>query len=293
MIIGWKKNQTAEVRAEFNMLVMRDSGGRESFQMSPLQNEPGKFLINGAAWTFPQNGSISQSLKYAAEKTQEIDAAYLYSSLLHSKSTGHKNLWASLTRQPVEVQCSSDQASGRVKISKHVLKFTASTDGSVVLAAMLPNLGTPFRVKNENGVLVYVSCVDARCDQTSGVPKTSIKSFLKLPDPEDVDVANTFRPRDSHDGKYPIEFACEDESDCDRMEINGLEKMSPRDKEWAIRYRDRANASLIKSKGEAAQIIRSLQPLAACCNEFACTQAVALNKINLVPEPIRSARTGK
>ncbi len=181
-----------------------------------------------------------------------------------------------------------------MKISRHVLKFTAATDGSVVLAEMLPNSGMPFRVKNENGVLRYASCANALCDETSGVAKTSIKSFLKLPDPEDVDVANTFRPRDSHDGKYPIEFACDGESDCDRMEIEGLEKMSQRDKEWAIKYRDRANASLLKANADTAQIIRSLEPLASCCQEFACSQAVALNKINLVQtETIRSARTNK
>ncbi len=320
MIIGWKKNKAAEVRTEFNILILRDASGLEALRMSPVQNEPGKFLINGITWTLPHNGSISQSLKsalakksaarnsesllfslisfgefvHAAERTHVVDAAYLYSSLLHSKSSAGKNLWASLTRQPVEVQCSLDRASGRVKLGKHVLKFTAAKDGSVILAAFSPDPGTPFRVKNENGALGYAACLDANCDETSGPTKNSIKSFLKIPRPEDVDIADTFRPRDSHDGKYPIEFACEDESDCDYMEISGLEKMSARDKEWAIKYRDRANASLVKAKADTGQIIRSLEPLAACCQETACSQAVALNKINLVPsETIRSARTNK
>lgn len=78
MIIAWKKNKSAEVRAEFNILMMRDAGGSETLRMTPIQNQPGKFLINGVTWTLPPNGSISiyglrslaSRLKYSVRLTE-------------------------------------------------------------------------------------------------------------------------------------------------------------------------------------------------------------------------------
>lgn len=313
MIISWKKNRAAHVRAEFNIL------RGEKLRIYPVENEPGNFRVNGAVWSLPERGSVFKSLTQAlkakavarfrtdsiftfgfnwiaAAAAQDSDAvvnaAYLYSFLLHSKASGTANLWASLKSEPVEVQCAHDRATGRVLISKQVINFSVGADGSVVLSASAGGEpGLPVKVSKEGEEIAYRQCADSSCDESLGPPKISLKSLIKIPAPVDVDVAITFRPRDSADPKFPIRFDCEDESDCNEMQIRDLDKMTKRDRQWAVTYRDRANAALKAQLTEHAQIVRALEPLASCCQQSACTQAVARGKIKLVPgESIHSAR---
>lgn len=71
MLVFWKKNSEHIVQTEFDQILIHDRQGREVLRMAPVENETGKFEINGAIWQIPTAGSISRSLQTVLAKNSE------------------------------------------------------------------------------------------------------------------------------------------------------------------------------------------------------------------------------
>ncbi len=188
------------------------------------------------------------------------------------------------------VQCAADSASGRMVIDKQPVDFIVNKDGSMVLKP----IGSKSSLKVESSVtplfgaaavynrdITFTPCLDTACEKTTGHSRNSMKGFLKEIDNDYVNTALTFRPRDAKKPHYPIEFACEESSECNHMEIRDVKSLSAQDRKWAIKYRDEANAELARIRSRQNADVLSIRPLYACCQDKACKTAVLNSGIEL------------
>ncbi len=334
MLIDWKKNSKRNVKSELNALVVRDALGNELMRIVPVAGSPGTFEINGKLWKAPAKGSVAkESTKVVPPACSRCETMVYLSNFLstpdgadptkeakrrleifspaadlisNAGQPSKSELWP-FGRHAVEVRCTTDSASGMVNFFGRPHDFSVASDGSVRMKPAGDTSGkSTFKVTLENRLVRYVACADTACEKTSGEKLESAVSLLRWPakeTPLDVAVALNFRARDSAEGIYPIEFACREEVNCRALQIRGLEKMSKRDQEWAVRYRDRANVALMEGrlaqkatyKAEevsALSLIWGLMPLQACCQQKECVDSVLKAGINLVPsETFQDART--
>lgn len=188
------------------------------------------------------------------------------------------------------VQCAADSASGRMVLDKQPVDFIVKKDGSMVLKP----IGSKTSLKVESSVtplfgasavynrdITFTPCLNEACDKTAGHSRQSMKGFLKEIDNDYVNTALTFRPRDAKKPHYPIEFACEEEGECNHMEIRDVKSLSAQDRKWAIKYRDEANAELARIRSSQNADILAIRPLYACCQDSACKAAVLQKGIEL------------
>lgn len=200
-----------------------------------------------------------------------------------------------------QVTCGAESATGRMLISNQPVNFVVKRDGSAIL--------TPFdskqSVKVSSGVtnifgaaalydrsLKFEPCLDSKCEKTVGHPRHSMKSFLRPISDQYVEQATTFRPRDADQPTYPIDFVCEDESDCNEVGIKDLERLSSSDAHWAVKYRDEANESLRKTRAEQNEHVLSIRPLFACCQDKACRTAILEQGVQLKTKSTGSRTSG-
>lgn len=191
-----------------------------------------------------------------------------------------------------QVQCSKDSASGRLIIAQQPVDFVVKKDGTMILKTS--DAGQRVKVETSTATradtsqvydrdIRFTPCLDHECTKTSGPSYHSLKPYLKNPEDEYVNTALTFRPRDAKAPIFPIEFACEDTTDCHQMAIRDIGSLSERDRKWAVRYRNEANASLAKTRAQYNADVLSIRPLYACCQDAACTAAVLRKGIELKP----------
>lgn len=221
--------------------------------------------------------------------------------LVRSEGSVPDRLWDQVVGNPVKLRCSADSASGHIKLAGESVAFTVfASDSSTIFTSAetgksfkVFSSGSPTLTKEQTPQtdLHFFACADAMCTKTVGAEKKTLSAFLDVKDVEAVDIATTFRPRDGDTTIYPIDRRCETKADCLLLEIRDLKKLSARDQEWALKYRDEANVAIMKQESDNNQMIRAILPLGECCQSASCRRSVLAQGIDLAPDGSATSAT--